>query len=302
MVAAILEEPLDKWQMFRKVINLVSQLFICSQLLILIQQIWPAFIQHCSLWSNKLRNSKFLHQFSHSINHYDWKQWQLWKNKNSINRKRNWQGGAALPSYSYSVHPKNNTFMQERLVIGVSCCNLLAKWPICLQQLDIFIIPNIQEMVRLKTDSPWVYKRFTDHGLHIVCRSNRFWAGLWTNLIIEQMMMRFLKSQGGLTCDRGVTEPMRTTWINSMHPCVAIHNLTNTLTNIKHRTSKQHIDLTAGQRQWDMADMEKLNAWFQTHNSFAPDIATVINLSTGLIAGENDNVNCEDAEVVDQMI
>ena len=48
-------------------------------------------------------------------------------------------------------------------------------------------------------DYPWVYKCFTDHGLHTIRRSDRFWAGLLKDLIIEQVMMRSLKSRGGLT-------------------------------------------------------------------------------------------------------
>lgn len=160
----------------------------------------------------------------------------------------------------------------------------------------------LQEMLRVKTDYPWVYKSFTDHGLHTVRRSDRFWAGLWTDLIIEQVMMRSLKSRGGLTRGRGVTESVRTTWINSMHRCAAIHNSMSTLTNVIHRTSEQHVDLTASRRQRDMADMEKLDAWFQTHDPFDPDIPTLRSLSTGLTAGESDNINCDDAEVVGQMI
>ena len=53
----------------------------------------------------------------------------------------------------------------------------------------------LQEMLQLKT---WVYKSFTNHGLPTVRRRDRFWAGLWINLIIEQVM-RSLKSRGGLT-------------------------------------------------------------------------------------------------------
>ena len=160
----------------------------------------------------------------------------------------------------------------------------------------------LQEMLQLKIDYLWVYKSFTDHGLHIVRRSDRFWAGLWTDLVIEQMMMRSLKSRGGLTCCRGVTESVRTTWINSMHRCAAIHNSMSTLANVIHRTSEQHVDLTVSRRQRDMADMEKLDAWFQTHDPFDPDIPTLRSLTTGLTAAVSDNINCDDAEAVGQMI
>ena len=64
----------------------------------------------------------------------------------------------------------------------------------------------LQQMMELETDYPWVYKNFTENGYHTIRRSNKFWAGLWSDLIIEQVMMRSLKSRGGITRGRGVTE------------------------------------------------------------------------------------------------
>ena len=87
-----------------------------------------------------------------------------------------------------------------------------------------------------------------------------------------------------------------------MHRCAAINNLMSTLTNVIHRTREQHVDLTASRIQRDMADMEKLDAWFQTHDQFDLDIPTLKSLSTGLTAGKHDNINCDYAEVVGQMI
>lgn len=87
-----------------------------------------------------------------------------------------------------------------------------------------------------------------------------------------------------------------------MHRCAAIHSSMSTLTNVMHGTSEQHVDLTASRRQRDMADMQKLDAWFQTHDPFDPDVSTLRSLSTGLTAGDSDNINCDNAEVVGQMI
>ena len=44
----------------------------------------------------------------------------------------------------------------------------------------------LQFMQDLEETNPSVYKSFTD-GLHVVRRSDRFWAGLPTDLIIEQV-------------------------------------------------------------------------------------------------------------------
>ena len=66
----------------------------------------------------------------------------------------------------------------------------------------------LQMKVNLEHTHPWFYQRFAV-GLFVVRRSERFWAGLWPDLTIEQIMMRALKSRGGLTLGSGFTESVR---------------------------------------------------------------------------------------------
>lgn len=51
-----------------------------------------------------------------------------------------------------------------------------------------------------------VVQQLSEQGFHAIRRNNRYWAGLWTDLIIEQVMMCSIKSRGGLTRGRGITE------------------------------------------------------------------------------------------------
>ena len=46
-------------------------------------------------------------------------------------------------------------------------------------------------------------------GHFLVEADRRYWAGLWTDLIIEQVMMQSIKSRGGLTRGRRITETVR---------------------------------------------------------------------------------------------
>ena len=50
----------------------------------------------------------------------------------------------------------------------------------------------VQKMMRLKDDYPEIHNKFVD-GFHVVRRSNRKWAGLSTDLVIEQVLMRAIK-------------------------------------------------------------------------------------------------------------
>ena len=50
----------------------------------------------------------------------------------------------------------------------------------------------LQRMDNLEGQHPAVYQHFLQ-GFHVVRRSERFWAGLFSDLIIEQVLLRSLK-------------------------------------------------------------------------------------------------------------
>ena len=84
-------------------------------------------------------------------------------------------------------------------------------------------------MLDLPSSHPWLHGQFPK-GLFTVRRSNRFWAGLWPDLVIEQVMMRSIKSRGGLTWGSGLTENVCTTWIYSMYATAKYHQTLSTIT------------------------------------------------------------------------
>ena len=65
-------------------------------------------------------------------------------------------------------------------------------------------------MLTLERTNSSVYERFKS-GKFIVRRSERYWVGLPCDLIIEQVLMRSLKSTGGLTRGPGMSEVTRAT-------------------------------------------------------------------------------------------
>ena len=60
-------------------------------------------------------------------------------------------------------------------------------------------------MCKLEEEHPDVFLAFKN-GLQVVRRSERFWAGLSSDLIIEQVLMQSVKTTGGLTRGRGFSE------------------------------------------------------------------------------------------------
>ena len=65
-------------------------------------------------------------------------------------------------------------------------------------------------MLKLKDSHPQVHEKFAQQGAHVTRRSERYWTDLWPDLIIEQVLMKSLKSCGRLTHGRGLTESVRT--------------------------------------------------------------------------------------------
>ena len=124
-------------------------------------------------------------------------------------------------------------------------------------------------MMDLQNDFPWLYKEFTKHGFHTVRRSERYWSGLWTDLVIEQVLMRSVKSRGGLTRGRGMTESVRLQWVHSAHRTGAVHEAVADFTGLKTYNSEQHPELGKSRKTRDYADLCKITDWLTDHNPFS---------------------------------
>lgn len=66
------------------------------------------------------------------------------------------------------------------------------------------------------------FKKFSDDSLFTVRRTNKFWSGTWSDMVIEQDLMRQIKVRGGLTHGRGTTDPSLDKWIATIPYCCVI--------------------------------------------------------------------------------
>src|SRR6218665_3422664 len=69
----------------------------------------------------------------------------------------------------------------------------------------------VQQMGQLHINHPDVFRKF-ENGYHFIRRSNQFWAGLSSDLVIEQTLMRSLKTCGCLTRGSGLSDEQRALW------------------------------------------------------------------------------------------
>jgi hypothetical protein len=156
----------------------------------------------------------------------------------------------------------------------------------------------LQLMHDLPTSHPWLYEKFVNDNCHSVRRSDRFWAGLSTDLIIEQVMMRSIKDKGGLTHGRGMSESVRLLWIGSMHRCTSIHAALANLTGLDHVSdydTKHLADLGDSRKHRDWDDLQKFVEFFTANNPFSDTDGRLCSITSGLASSNTDGVNCDDA-------
>jgi hypothetical protein len=117
----------------------------------------------------------------------------------------------------------------------------------------------LQQMRQLPLSHPDLYQHFLN-GNHTIRRSDRFWSGLSMDLVIEQTMMRAIKSHGGLTRGRGMHETIRTTWLSTMTECATIRSALSQVVDIEKGVSS-HVEIGPSRMRRDMPICIKLKAF-----------------------------------------
>ena len=149
----------------------------------------------------------------------------------------------------------------------------------------------VQQMQQLDMTHPWLFEMFSN-GFHAVRRMNRHWSGLWSDLVIEQTLMRSMKTRGGLTRGRGMTDSLRHLWVQSMHSTAMVHDAMMALSGVAVKSSKQHVDMGESRRKRDFEDYEKFKVWLATRNPFYFPDEHLHSLTSGFISdSNNDGIN-----------
>lgn len=127
----------------------------------------------------------------------------------------------------------------RRFIKGERTGNWLLHLQALYEMLPYFAAAGLQQMQDLEKTNPDVHKKFMD-GFHVARRSDRFWGGLSTDLMIEQVLMRSIKTTGGLTRGKGMSEIQRLVWLMSMPITADVNDSMQNLTGVNFSTSEQH--------------------------------------------------------------
>ena len=102
----------------------------------------------------------------------------------------------------------------------------------------------------------------------MVLRLDRFWAGLSTDLVIEQVLVRSFKASGGLTRGRGMTETQCWVWVMSSPVCAEVNNALQEPTDVSSTTSNQHKDVTHSRQNKDFTNSRVVVAFLNERTPF----------------------------------
>ena len=134
-------------------------------------------------------------------------------------------------------------------------------------------------------------------GRHVVRRSGRYWAELSTDLVIEQVLMRSIKSAGGLTRERGMDEQQRHVWLLSIPACAEENKALQEYTSVSYCTSDQHKDTSLASQERDTRDSRKVLEYLQCKTQFDANDSRLHSIDTGVIASCSVNAADKSSQV-----
>ncbi|XP_055996638.1 uncharacterized protein LOC125683641 [Ostrea edulis] len=153
----------------------------------------------------------------------------------------------------------------------------------------------LMTMQALERDHPDVYEIFS-YGNHVMRRTDRYWSGISSDLLIEQVLMRSVKTAGGLMRGRGLTEAQRSLWLISMPACADINQAMQDLSGVGYFSSEQLKDETHARQKKDTEDIKTLITFLKDRNPFLEDDRSLRNIETGVVGDKT--VNVDDAKKV----
>lgn len=131
------------------------------------------------------------------------------------------------------------------------------------------------------------FDRYTSGGFFTIRRSDKFWGGIWTDLTIEQTLMRKLNARGGLTQGRGTGPGAIAKFLHTATATFPVMEAIEAFCSVRSESSEQHKKLRESRIKRDRSDLDKILAWLSRHSPFQDRSDNdLVSLSTGAIADD----------------
>lgn len=129
-----------------------------------------------------------------------------------------------------------------------------------------------------------VYRRFTE-GLFTVRRSDKLGCGTSTDIVIQQTIMKSMKTDGGFARGRSTKKSVISKWVYSMHAINTVCEALEELSNVKMDTTDQYVDASDSRVTKDAEDIQKLLEWFSSHNPF-PEVNNLLSVASAVVGND----------------
>lgn len=93
-----------------------------------------------------------------------------------------------------------------------------------------------------------------DFGYFSVNRDGTMWAGVWSDMAIEQTLMYDMKSQGGLTRGRGLIDSVLAKWLGVARSATSICASLEIFAGLQSINGEQHVDFRQSRTSRDTKD------------------------------------------------
>ena len=112
-------------------------------------------------------------------------------------------------------------------------------------------------------------------------------------MIIEQSLMKSMKTDEGISRGRSTKESVISKWVYGMHAMNTVCERLEVLADVAMDTTAQHVDVSDSRRKKDAKDI--LLDWFSSHDPFA-EISKILSIASGVVG--DDKINCHRAREV----
>lgn len=122
---------------------------------------------------------------------------------------------------------------------------------------------RMQSMFQLKTAlSAKEFERSVDKDFFTIHRLDKFWCGVWSDVTIEQVLMRVMKVSGGLNQGRKISDVLLEHWISTMLGSLKVTEAPESFTEVTSEYSDKHISLSRSWQKRNSSDLKKFVDWF----------------------------------------
>ena len=147
-------------------------------------------------------------------------------------------------------------------------------------------LPNIMDET--------TYNKYTTYGYLTLRRSHMFWSGIFTDQTIEQVLMRMLKTHGGLAHGHGITSSTQSRMVNVLPQTVRVCETLENFCGVHTHTSDQHKDMRTTATARDGQHFLMFKDFMSQHSPFAyigVNHNRLVSITTGAVAPQQANAD-----------